>query len=178
MSAPASLARDRDWGLLVAVGIGVVCTVLVAVGVVVRWDGPSTATVLIVGPGLGLGAAVAARIGWFLGDLTCALVGRPTAGERQLVVAPIRDGQVDADAEVVVIDAAALTRASIRSEAADGTVRRPTNGFDDTITVIDRSGRTIELVLPHEPPRIDVESGTGGPPEIRAWIRRHATTYV
>ncbi|MCU0260158.1 MAG: hypothetical protein MUE78_03980 [Ilumatobacteraceae bacterium] len=120
------------------------------------------------------GEPVLARaVGVQVGRLRYRRVG-VVATEQRLVIAPLGEHAGD---DVVVIDADALARASIRSEAADGTTRRTTNVVDDAILVEPRGRAAVTFVLPYDPPKADVRTGIGGPAELREWIRRHTAAY-
>jgi hypothetical protein len=77
--------------------------------------------------------------------------------------------------EPVVIDAGDLVEVSIRSEAADGTVRKRVNAYDDIVSVTTTTGGRLRLRLPYG--TRGAGTSTGGPESIRAWLRTNAATY-
>lgn len=79
------------------------------------------------------------------------------------------------NAEPILVEDFQLTAVSIRSEAADGSVRDSVNAFDDLIEIDRGDGRSLRLTLPYE--TRGVGRGAGGPKVIRTWLRTHAAEY-
>jgi hypothetical protein len=69
-----------------------------------------------------------------------------------------------------------LAEVSIRSESLNGAQRRSVNAFDDLISLRTSSGARLTLRLPYG--TRGAGSSTGGPDEIRSWLRANARTYV
>ena len=77
--------------------------------------------------------------------------------------------------EPVIVEDFQLSEVSIRSEAADGSIRDQVNAFDDLIEIRTGDGRRIRLRLPYG--TRGAGTTTGGPDGIRDWLRTTATTY-
>jgi hypothetical protein len=77
--------------------------------------------------------------------------------------------------EPVIVEDGQLSEVSIRSEAADGSTRDQINPFDDLIEIRTGDGPWIRLRLPYG--TRGAGTTTGGPGEIREWLRTRAATY-
>jgi hypothetical protein len=77
--------------------------------------------------------------------------------------------------EPVIVEHGQLGEVSIRSEAADGSTRDEVNPFDDLIEIRTGEGRRMRLRLPYG--TRGAGTTTGGPGEIRDWLRTRAVTY-
>lgn len=75
----------------------------------------------------------------------------------------------------LVVPASALREVSIRSEAADGRERSSVNDYDDLIEVRLTDGRDLRLRLPYG--MRGAGTTTGGPGDIRTWLRTCAPAY-
>jgi hypothetical protein len=92
----------------------------------------------------------------------------------RLGIQPV-DMEGSANAEPIVVENFQLREVSIRSEAADGTIRKQINAFDDLIEIRTSDGRTLRLRLPYG--TRGTGSRTGGTDVIRAWLRSSAASY-
>lgn len=92
----------------------------------------------------------------------------------QLALEPI-DLEGRPTGEPIVVKATDLTSVSMRSVAADGSIRRRINAYDDTIDIGRPDGSTLRLRLPYG--TRGAGTRTGGPDEIRSWLRTSAATY-
>jgi hypothetical protein len=77
--------------------------------------------------------------------------------------------------EPFMVDTLRLAEVSIRSEAADGTLRKHINAYDDLIEVRTAEGARLRFRLPYG--TRGAGATTGGPDEIRAWLRTNAMSY-
>jgi hypothetical protein len=92
-----------------------------------------------------------------------------------LAIQPVDlEGAPTGDATIVA--GAQLAEVSIRSLAADGSARRQINAYDDLIVIRTASGDRIRLRLPYG--TRGAGTTTGGPNEIREWLRTTAASYL
>jgi hypothetical protein len=77
--------------------------------------------------------------------------------------------------EPIVLTADQLAEVSWPSEAADGTPRKHINAYDDVIRICTVDGRRLRLRLAYG--SRGAGTTTGGPEEIRAWLRTNALAY-
>jgi hypothetical protein len=77
--------------------------------------------------------------------------------------------------EPTTLGAGQLAEVSIRSEAADGSIRKQVNAYDDIVEIRTGDGERIRLRLAYG--TRGAGTTTAGPDAIRTWLRSNAATY-